>query len=259
MFALPDLRGKTSEEKEALFNKALLVHENRVIFHADELSYKGTLMKASEVNLPFEAMDIFLRNSYKIEDKKIEVVKLLKKDGVLIVSISENIHLKVKVSSLGEIIIEVQDQTDVNTQLKNVVTQDQILNDISSGKAFRDEHFLAPILDVEKHYYNLVYDLLATIDYLNHSETVITTHTTTEKDGKQVKLSKGKIERRIKIKHEYKVYSDNLVRHHKGSKHRYKYRVRGFYRTLADRKEVWVKDHVRGGDGSIFIPKEYEF
>lgn len=261
MFAIPDLRGKSNEEKNKVLDGLIIKHQNRVVFNTDELCYRGTSMKAGEVNLPYEHMDIFFKIPYKINGEEIDKVIMSKNEGLILMCIFNfKTILKVKVFDTGEILIGVQDQSDWKERMKG--EEDErltALDETINGEYFGREELFKVKEDIEKHYYNFVYDVLATIDYLNHSETVVTTHTTTDKNGKQVKLPKGRIERRIKIKHTHKMFLDNLVNHHKGSKHRYKYRVRGFYRTLADGKEVWVKDHVRGGDGSIFIPKEYEF
>ena len=104
----------------------------------------------------------------------------------------------------------------------------------------------------EKWVYNFVYDVMATIDSINHSEYVVTTHTTKHESG--ARLSRGGVERRIKIKHTHSI-SEATGR---GTKHRYKYRVRGHWRHQSDDKKTWIRDHVRGGDGTIFISKEYE-
>jgi len=102
--------------------------------------------------------------------------------------------------------------------------------------------------------YNFCYDIVATMDLINNSEYVVTKHSTCSVTKK--KIGKGIIQRRIKIKHTKPTVSPKATG--TGTKHRYKYRVRGHWREMEDGKRTWIKDHVRGGDGTIFIPKEYD-
>ena len=101
--------------------------------------------------------------------------------------------------------------------------------------------------------FSFAYEVCSLIDYINNKEYVVTENTVKHRDsdGNTIK----NIQRRLKIKREKGGHTEATG---KGTKHRYKYRVRGHFRTLENGKEVWVHDHVRGGDGTIFIAKEYE-
>ena len=243
------------------FEKMMILHndiiKNRVLFKISSLTYKGTPMKVDEFHLPFKVMKIVLSKRYKIDDTDLSEVQIAKIGEVYKINLKECYKsLDVMLSALGEISIFVIDAS----KFKDISDPQKVLKDIYQDEKSKIEDYVPnAILDTEKHYYNFVYDLFATIDYLNHSDYIITKHTTTENDGEQERLPYGIIERRIKIRRLKKIYLEQEETHRVGSKHRYKYRVRGHFRAQENNKSIWIADHVRGGDGTIFIPKEYEF
>lgn len=227
------------------------IEKETVIFHAEELGYSNTAMVAKNFHMPFPCMYIRLRKPYKMEDRLVHYLRLIDttrntfsgKNMAQYSVVSNDFKDAVAFDILdtGEIVVKAIDVEKYSPE---------IVSKMSTEEA---KELLFP--KKEKYLYNLVYDIISTIDHLNSTKYVVTEHTTDSQTGER--LPSRKVERRIKIKQEKIRYSDSTT-HSSGTKHRYKYRVRGHWRNLESGERVWIKDHVRGGDGTIFIPKEYE-
>lgn len=224
------------------------IEAETVVFDADELGWSNAPMVAKDFHMPFRAMLVHLRKPYKFDDATVQYFRIIYgKESTpwwnqyQIASSDFPEVITFKVLETGEIEVRAIDTSKYGVKELSQMSEEQAKSLLEPRR--------------EKHLYNLVYDIIATIDYINNSEYVVTKHTTRKATGE--KLSGGMIERRIKIKHT-KVKHAGYVGTGKGTKHRYKYRVRGHWREFEDGSRTWVKDHVRGGDGSIFIPKEYE-
>lgn len=224
----------------------MIGEKERVVFFIKKLGVSGTPMSAKDIRLPFKMMDISLEVPYKITDGiTASYLRILGNGKSFILAISKHSEaLLFRILESGEIEIDTLERTKEN------------LKSLSSYGYFFSKAMNIINERNEKYFYNFVYDLLSTIDYLNHSEYVVTKHTKDKKTGRSLKS--GYVQMRIKIKHskiKYISEEESINKH--GSKHRYKYRVRGHYRNL-ENKTIWINDFVKGGNGTIFIPKEYE-
>lgn len=224
------------------------IQDDEVIFNCETLGYPQAKMVAADFKLPFSSMLFVVNEGVKLDNdqvvKHIRVIegvhyKMGRGFNVTCRELKESIEFKILES--GEI-----EMIAIDTQAYGLVA-------IKTMSEEQSKKLLEPVH--EKWLYNFIYDLIATIEYINTSDHVVTKHTT-RKNNPDLALPKGKFETRIKIKHTKPSTTTHPTGH--GTKHRYKYRVRGHWRTMQNGKTMWIKDHVRGGDGTIFIPKEYE-
>lgn len=245
-----------TESKQKLLHLFQYIKNNTVKFHTDFLGSRNTPMISKDFRLPFLGMDVSLGKAYKVNDIFItgfNITKFNNKYTLICYELNDLVNFQI--TETGEIIVETVDQTEFKKQSNEEMLMKAKM--VFNGEKNVDEVIFDAVVNKEKHYYNLVYDIIATIDYLNHSEYVVTKHTTTNTKEGIKKLPSGKIETRVKIRHTKNI--NYTGQKHEGSKHRYKYRVRGHFRNYDGGEQIWIADHVRGGDGSIFIPKEYEF
>lgn len=224
-----------------------------VNFYVDKLGYPYTPMVTSEFHLPFEEIKLRLKNSYKLDEnlniktilvKKFHSEFLNRGYGLNLFSEEFAEVIFFEILDTGEIVIATAPKT--KETLKKLVGNNY---EESLGEGYL-------IVNSEKRLYNLIYDIISTIDHLNHCDYIITKHSTDKETG--LRLGNGIIQKRIKIRSvKYKYIYDDEHKKHTGGKHRYRYRVRGHWHTYKGKKK-WLKDYVKGGNGTIFIPKEYE-
>jgi hypothetical protein len=214
--------------------------DNVVVFHTDTIGSTDAPMVADEFHLPFPSMQFVLRKPYFLNGFLLETISVVGVygDRWALNSPQYPDAQSFQILPTGEIVV-----VSVDTEKINIFNYETV-----SPEVMRE--MLIP--RKEKYLYNFVYDVIATINHINNSEYVVTKHTTSSVHNR--KLKNGVIERRIKIRRTKYASTPST---HKGTKHRYKYRVRGHYRQL-EKEKIWIHDHVRGGDGTIFIPKEYE-
>lgn len=221
-----------------------------VNFFVENLDVVGSSMLA-DFHLPFQSIAVYLRKIYKVGNIPVDQFLFI-----------EDFHAKAfsivtTREELGQIFFRILDTGEI--EIKNISFED-IKENKEYTKSTKDLNVLIANDDLfikthDKHLYNFIYEAISLIDDLNNSKYVVTKHTTSKVTGKQ--YSDGFIEKRIKIKSRRLnyVYDENKKR--EGTKHRYKYRVRGHWHHYHGIRK-WTLDYVRGGNGTIFIPKEYE-
>lgn len=228
--------------------------DEAVLFHGDKLGSQTATMMASEFHMPFYSMYFTFAKPYLFGDRKVSQLRLVDRwEAERIKGARGKVFRYAIVSNDFPDAISFNIRETGEIEVSSFDTDKFSLEEFASLSTEEAEEMLKA--KHESNLYNLVYDLIATIDDINNSQYIVTTHTTDRKTGQR--LPSGKVQKRIKIKH-VKIKRPNYHGTGTGTKHRYKYRVRGHWRDYEDGKRTWIKDHVRGGDGSIFIPKEYD-
>ncbi len=233
------------EKMESYYHKWQEILKETVTFYTPEIGYNNTPMETKNFHMPFPYMYINCETPYKFNDnvnvKSVRIVTGFSRNGMYdVVSKDFPEVISFNILETGEIEIMAIDSSKFHLEHLATTTEAE------SEEILKQRH--------EKYLYNFVYDLISTMDHLNNSEYVVTKHSTNKTTGER--LNGGIMERRIKIKRTKYIHSAKAT--HTGTKHRYKYRVRGHWREVEGKEKIWIKDHVRGGDGTIFIPKEYE-
>lgn len=230
--------GIPSEVNEMMKNLVDNLFTNAVTFNTDHWLQSGH-MDVAEFHLPFDSLFIYCKEfgaRIFISESPVPILKnedemfILKN---LMVAFGDGLDTRLMVSLWNTGEIEVYDAL---TMLRRA----------EAGDGFEK-------IKAEKENYILVYNILSTIDYINNADYV----TTTKREKKTNQYS-GKREYIFNTTIKLKRKQSSGHKTGTGVKHKYRYRVRGHWRTLENGKRIWVKNHVRGGDGTLFIPKEYE-
>jgi len=248
-----------SAQMERIWTAVLL---DTVEFHSEKLGDDNLKVEAESFHMPFPAMHITFSEPYDLNGEALKSIRII--DRKIYGGFSEHDKLPNGVT-IGRYNI-VSPDTD-NVISFNVLETGEI--EVSTMYADKDLPTYAAMsreesaevvkqadLHREAHMYNLVYDTITMFEYINRSKYVLTKHRRDKNTGQ--KRPKDFPQLRIRIKHTKPLRDTDYKGTGKGTKHRYKYRVRGHWRELNSGKRTWVHDHVRGGDGSVFIPKEYD-